>query len=108
MRTASGPPSYIISSLTREVSQKREKEETGAMSSEETNSKMSPLTLLSRQSSAPTRPELSPIKDILEFVHDSSSRSREADSDSSRGKLMSIFLLSEFLCNRFHSVSLKL
>ena len=94
LRTASGPPSYIISSLTREVSQKREKEEeTGAMSSEETTSKMSPLTLLSRQSSAPTRPELSPIKDILEFVHDSSSRSREADSDSSRGKLMSISIV---------------
>ena len=89
MRAASGPPSYIISSLTREVTtQKRPEKETEAMS----NRKMSPLVLLSSQSSsASTTPELSPIKDILEFVKDTDSRSREPDSDSSRGRLM--FLL---------------
>ena len=84
MRTASGPPSYIISSLTREITQKRP--ETEAMSSHQTNKKMSPMVLLSSQSSAATTPELSPIKDILEFVTDIESRSRGAYSDS-RGDL---------------------
>ena len=46
-------------------------------------SKMSPINHLARQSnSATSMPELSPIRDILEFVNDSS---READSESSRG-----------------------
>ena len=82
MRTASGPPSYIISSLTREVSQK---EGTEAMSSPTMIKKMSPMDLLTSQSSTSTTPELSPIKDILEFVSDDDRKSREADSDSSRG-----------------------
>ena len=97
MRTASGPPSYIISSLTREVNQKRLEDGKEAMSSDLTNNKMSPLALLTRQSSsASTTPELSPIKDILEFVPDTDSRSREAESDSSRGRLM-IFIIDERL-----------
>ena len=101
MRAASGPPSYIISSLSREVNQGKE-----TMSGDQTNSKMSPLALLAKQSSASTTPELSPIKDILEFVSDSGGRSREADSDSSRGRLM--YFLLYLIFNLFHFVSLKL
>ena len=108
MRTASGPPSHIITSLTREVNQQRLEEAEEAMSSDLTNSKMSPLALLARQSSSSSNtPELSPIRDILEFVNDSGSRSREADSDSSRG-MFRLMLLFYLLFNRFLSVSLKL
>ena len=94
MRAASGPPSYTISCLTREVtSQKRPEKETEAMSGHQSNRKMSPLVILSSQSSsASTTPELSPMKDILEFVNDTDSRSRELESDSSRGKLMFLLL----------------
>ena len=88
MRAASGPPSYIISSLSREVNQGKE-----TMSSDQTNSKMSPLALLARQSSASTTPELSPIKDILEFVHGTDRRSREPEPDSSRGRLLLLLLV---------------
>ena len=106
MRTASGPPSHIITSLTRELSQEEEKEGTEAMSSPTMIKKMSPMDLLTSQSSASTTPELSPIKDILEFVSDSGGRSREADSDSSRGRLM--YFLLYLIFNLFHFVSLKL
>ena len=90
LRTASGPPSYIISSLTSEVSH------TAAMSSVGKNQGMSPVELLSSQSSGASTPDLSPIKDILEFVPDTDSRSREAESDSSRGRLM-LFIIDERL-----------
>ena len=84
MRAASGPPSYIISSLSREVNQGKE-----TMSGDQTNSKMSPLALLAKQSSASTTPELSPIRDIL-VVTDSTPR--EEDSGSSRGSCLASIL----------------
>ena len=105
MRAASGPPSYIISSLTREISQKREKE-TEAMSSHQTNKKMSPMVLLSSQSSGATTPELSPIKNILEFVTDIDSRSRGAESDTSRGGFVRFYILGFIFC--FFFVRLEL
>ena len=98
MRAASGPPSYIISSLTREISQKRPEKETEAMSSHQTNKKMSPMVLLSSQSSGATTPELSPIKNILEFVSDIDTRSRGAESDTSRGGFVRFFFLGFIFC----------
>ena len=106
MRAASGPPSYIISSLTREISQKRAEKETEAMSSHQTNKKMSPMVLLSSQSSGATTPELSPIKNILEFVTDIDSRSRGAESDTSRGGFVMFYFLGFIFC--FFFVRLEL
>ena len=64
---------------------------------------MSPISVLARQSSSSSRtPDLSPIRGILEIVSDSS---REAETESSRGKLVKSFFLYFILTKTYFSAS---